>query len=226
MSRGGLIAALDVDTAAEARAVVDRLGEAVDFYKIAPTLALKEPAFLAELAARGKKTFLDCKWYDIPSQVRRSVETAGALGVTAVTVHAGAGAAVLRAALAPARRPWVWAVTVLTSFGPADLREIGVDAEPADQVLRLARLAEGAGIDGLVCSAREAAALRRGGVRATLVTPGIRVGNAVGADQVRTATPAEAWAAGADYLVVGRGLLEASDPVAAARQILKERPNR
>lgn len=225
MKRGGLIAALDVDAPAEARALVDRMGPAVDFYKVAPTMTLKDPGFLAWLAARGKKTFLDCKWYDIPSQVQRSVQTAGELGVTAVTIHTSAGTAVMKAALTPARRPWVWGVTVLTSLGARDIQEVGVEVPPADQVLRLARLAQAAGVDGLVCSPQEVSLLRKNGITVTLVTPGIRFGGTVGGDQQRTATPGEAWSAGADYIVVGRSLLEAADPAATAKKILDERPS-
>jgi orotidine-5'-phosphate decarboxylase len=220
---GGLIVALDVETPRAARALVRRVGREADFYKVPPSLVLKDPSLLRWLARRRKKVFLDCKWYDIPSQVARSVREAARQGVASCTVHAGAGSAVLRAAAAVRPRPLLWAVTVLTSLDRAGLRECGVSATPERQVLRLARLAARAGVDGLVCSPREARALRRRGVRLPLVTPGIAWGRAA-ADQRRTASPAEAWSAGADWIVVGRAVAGARDPAAVVRDILKEKP--
>jgi orotidine-5'-phosphate decarboxylase len=214
-----LIIALDVNTAAEGNALVDRIGAAADFYKVAPTMALTEPSFIPGLIGRGKRVFLDCKWYDIPSQVRRSVETAGKMGVASCTIHTSAGRAVMEAAMSASKRPHVWGVTVLTSLGAEDLNEVGVTSAPAEQVLRLARLAQSVGLDGLVCSANEAAMLRRNGITLPLVTPGIQFGGVVNKDQKRTATPEEAWSAGADYIVVGRSILEAPDPAATARAI-------
>jgi orotidine-5'-phosphate decarboxylase len=219
-----LIIALDVSSGEEGRSLVEKIGPAGDFYKVAPTLALTEPAFIPWLVARGKRVFLDCKWHDIPSQVRRSVETAGRLGVTSCTIHAGAGRDVMRAALAAQGRPWVWGVTVLTSLGAEDLREVGVDAVPEEQVLRLARLAQSVGLNGLVCSAQEVSLLRKNGITLPLVTPGIQFGATVNKDQKRTASPREAWSAGADYLVVGRSILDAPDPAAVVKAILAERP--
>lgn len=221
--RGGgkrdLVVALDLDGAA-ARRLVRRLGTAVDFYKVPPALTLEDPRLVPWLLRRKKRVFLDCKWYDIPSQVKRSVEAAGRAGITACTIHAGAGSAVMRAALSAQPRPRVWGVTVLTSLGATDLAEVGVRVSPADQVLRLARLAERIGLDGLVCSAQEVPRLRRAGLRLPLVTPGIQFGDAVGADQKRVSSPQAAWAAGADILVVGRSIVEAGDPVGAARRVL------
>ncbi|HMX42874.1 MAG TPA: orotidine 5'-phosphate decarboxylase, partial [Elusimicrobiota bacterium] len=111
------------------------------------------------------------------------------------------------------------------SLGARDIQEVGVEVPPAEQVLRLARLAQAAGVDGLVCSPQEVSLLRKNGITVTLVTPGIRFGGTVGGDQQRTATPGEAWSAGADYIVVGRSLLEAADPAATAKKILDERPS-
>lgn len=218
-----VIVALDVDTSDRAKFLVDRLGDVVTFYKVAPSMTMKDPRFIPWLVKQGKKVFLDCKWYDIPSQVERSVRAAGEMGVTAVTVHAGGGSAMLKSALAARSRPMVWGVTVLTSFGTEDLREVGVPVTPATQVLRLARLAQKVGLDGLVCSPREAGLLRTSGVHLTLITPGIQFGAIAGKDQKRTAGPAEAWAAGANYLVVGRSVLEAKNPALAARSILQVR---
>lgn len=214
-----VIIALDLSGSA-ARRLVTRLGRAVDFYKVPPALTLEDPGLVPWLLRRKKRVFLDCKWYDIPSQVKRSVESAGRLGLTACTIHAGAGSAVMKAALAARPRPLIWGVSVLTSLGAEDLKEIGVSAAPARQVLRLARLAQKIGLDGLVCSAQEVTVLRRAGIRLPLVTPGIQFGDAVGADQKRVASPEAAWAAGANALVIGRSVVEARDPVAAARVLL------
>lgn len=226
MGKKVLIVALDVNEPAEARALVRRLGPAVDFYKLPPSLVLKDAGLIPWFRARRKKIFLDCKWYDIPSQVRRSVEEAGRMGVTSCTVHASAGPAVLKAALSARPRPKVWAVTVLTSFSDADLRKVGVDVPAARQVRRLARLAADAGVEGIVCSPQEAAALRKGGIKASLITPGIRFGEAGGAskDQKRTSGPEAAWEAGADFIVVGRSILESPDPVKTVKDILRKRP--
>jgi orotidine-5'-phosphate decarboxylase len=220
MKKKELIVALDV-AGEVARRLVRQMGSAVDFYKVPPSSTLEDLRLMNWLRARRKKIFLDCKWFDIPSQVQRSVEAAGRLGVTAVTIHAGAGRAVMVAAVRARPRPLVWGVTVLTSWGAEDLREVGVRATPQAQVLRLARLAQSVGLDGLVCSPREVAPLRRAGIRLPLITPGIRFGDRGGKDQKRTATPQDAWGAGATHLVVGRSILEAPNPAQAAREILK-----
>lgn len=220
----GLIVALDLDDGAKARALVEACGPAADFYKVAPTMTFKDPTFIPWLAGKGKKVFLDCKWYDIPSQVRRSVQTAGGLGLFSCTIHTSGGAAMMKEACAASPRPKVWGVTVLTSFSPEDLKETGVSAAPSDQVVLLAKLAAKSGLDGLVCSPLEAAKLRRAGITLTLITPGISFGDRGGKDQKRTAGPKEAWSAGADYIVVGRSILDAPDPAQAVQDILKERP--
>ncbi|MBL8022802.1 MAG: orotidine-5'-phosphate decarboxylase [Elusimicrobia bacterium] len=222
MKKKELIVALDVAGKA-ARLLVRQLGSVVDFYKVPPSATLEDAGLIPWLRARKKKIFLDCKWLDIPSQVQRSVEAAGRRGVTAVTIHTGAGRAVMIAAVRARPKPLVWGVTVLTSLGAEDLREVGVRATPLAQVLRLARLAQSVGLDGLVCSPREVATLRRAGIRLPLITPGIQFGGHVGGDQKRTATPQDAWGAGATHLVVGRSILEASDPARTAREILKWR---
>jgi orotidine-5'-phosphate decarboxylase len=146
------------------------------------------------------------------------------MGVFSCTIHASGGAAMMKAAREASPRPKVWAVTVLTSFSPEELKETGVAAAPAEQVLRLARMAQSAGVDGLVCSPLEAGFLRQNGVTLTLITPGITFGGAAAKDQRRTAGPSEAWTAGADHIVVGRSILEAPDPSKAVQDILKERP--
>jgi len=215
-----LIVALDVK-ARDARGMVRRLGRAVDFYKVPPAATLEDPGLVSWLVHRRKRVFLDCKWFDIPSQVRRSVESAGRLGIAAVTIHAGAGRAVMKAALAARPRPLVWGVTVLTSMEGKDLKEVGIAGPPSRQVLRLARLAQKNGLDGLVCSPLEVSILRKAGISLPLIAPGIQFGGRAGKDQKRTASPEEAWRAGADALVVGRSVLESPDPAGAAREILK-----
>ncbi|MBI4395627.1 MAG: orotidine-5'-phosphate decarboxylase [Elusimicrobia bacterium] len=216
----GLIVALDV-AADKAKALVERMGEAVDFYKVSPFLMMQDAAFVPWLIARGKRVFLDCKWYDIPSQVARSVEAAGRMGVTSCTIHASAGSEVMKAALSVTPRPLIWGVTVLTSMGAGDLIEIGVADVPFLQVHRLATLAQACGLNGLVCSPLEISYLREKGIVLDLITPGIQFGEAGGKDQKRTASPQDAWSAGAAYIVVGRSILDSKDPAETARKILE-----
>jgi orotidine-5'-phosphate decarboxylase len=215
-----LIVALDVSSGKEARGVVRRLGSAVDFYKVAPSLLMEDFSFIPWLKDQGKKIFLDCKWHDIPSQVERSVVAAEKMGVTSCTVHVGGGGAMLKAALEAYPRPQFWGVTVLTSLSGEDLKQVGVRSLPAGQVLRLAILGQTQGLDALVCSPQEVAFLRRNKIRLPLVTPGIQVGPTKGKDQKRTATPQAAWNAGATMLVVGRSILESTNPQETVRRIL------
>jgi orotidine-5'-phosphate decarboxylase len=215
----GLIVALDLETVDKAKALVRQIGKAGTFYKVPPSLHMQDPGLVSWLKDQGKDVFLDCKWYDIPSQVQRSVQAAGKAGVTACTIHVSAGSEALKAALLAYPRPKIWGVTVLTSLGKADLAEVGVPAEPADQVLRLAALAQKHQIDGLVCSPLETARLRENGISLTLITPGIQWAGGGGKDQRRVASPQQAWSDGANYIVVGRAITEAKDPAAAARDI-------
>ena len=188
------------------------------------------PSLVRELVARGFGVFLDLKFHDIPNTVAGAVRAAAELGVWMVNVHASGGRRMLEAARDALRtpqgaRPLLTAVTVLTSMTQRDLTETGVDADVEAQVLRLARLALESGLDGVVCSAREAPLLRGAlGTPAVLVTPGIRLEDAVSAhdDQRRTLSPVEAMAAGSDYLVIGRPITAAADPVAALRSILSD----
>ncbi len=186
------------------------------------------PQGVKRAAAAGLPVFLDLKFHDIPNTVADAVRAALALAPVMVTVHASGGAAMMRAAAdaageAGTNRPLVLGVTVLTSLGADDLAASGVAGPVPDQVMRLARLAQASGLDGVVCSAREAAALRAEcGAGFKLVVPGIRPAGAAAGDQKRTATPAEAIATGADYLVIGRPVTGADDPAQAARAIIDE----
>jgi orotidine-5'-phosphate decarboxylase len=186
------------------------------------------PQGVRRAAAAGLPVFLDLKFHDIPNTVADAVRAALALAPVMLTVHASGGAAMMRAAAdaaeeAGANHPLVLGVTVLTSLGAEDLAATGLAGPVPDQVMRLARLAQASGLDGVVCSAREVAALREAcGAAFKLVVPGIRPAGAAAGDQKRTATPAEAIAAGADYLVIGRPVTGADDPAQAARAIIDE----
>ena len=219
-----LIVALDLSTVAAADAMVARLGDAVSFYKIGYQLAFAGGLGLAEkLAHAGKQVFLDLKLHDIGNTVGKGVESVARLGAAFLTVHAypqTMKAAVDARGSSDLR---LLAVTVLTSYDDADLAAAGYDFTVAELVAERAAQARDMGIDGLVCSAEEAANVRAiVGHGMTLVTPGIRPAGADSGDQKRIMTPAAAVAAGADYLVVGRPMLEAPDPTAAARAIVAE----
>ena len=227
-----ILVALDVESRAEALGLADALRGAVGGFKIGSRLFTSEgPAIVRTLTERGDRVFLDLKFHDIPNTVATAVAAATELGVWMVNVHAGGGTAMMRAAHAAAHEtaarrnappPLVIAVTVLTSMNRAALAETGIVIELMDQVLRLAELTKEAGLDGVVASPRETAAIRaRCGAEFAIVTPGIRGGAAASTkdDQERTMTPADAIGAGASYLVVGRPIIAAPDPLAAARAI-------
>jgi orotidine-5'-phosphate decarboxylase len=226
-----LIVALDVANAEKARALVLGLGDTVSFYKVGKELFTAEgPSVVRDLVAGGKKVFLDLKFHDIPNTVAAAVRTASSLGVSFLTVHAGGGSKMLKAAAEAAAqsssKPIVLAVTVLTSLASADLEEVGVLGGVEAQVLRLAALAINAGCGGIVASAQEAARLRQSlGAGFTLVTPGIRPAGGIAADQARVVTPEDAIRAGANYLVVGRPISAADNPQQAARSITQQIEN-
>lgn len=227
-ARDRLIVALDVPSAAQARQIVQTLGEAISTYKIGKQLFTAEgPGIVRDLVSSGRKVFLDLKFHDIPNTVAGAVRSAAELGVSMLTVHASGGSKMLKAAVeasnASAAKPMILAVTVLTSLGDADLQEIGVSGNVLSQVRRLGALARSAGCGGLVASAHEARELRRElGDAFEIVTPGVRPAGAAVGDQARVLTPAEAIRAGATRLVVGRPISEASNPAEAAKQILLE----
>jgi orotidine-5'-phosphate decarboxylase len=220
-----LIVALDVPNAAEARELVQRLGETVDVYKVGLQLFTAEgPGLVRELVHSGKRVFLDLKLHDIPNTVSHAVKAAVELGASMLTVHASGGTAMLRAAVEAAEgRLTMLAVTVLTSLNDQDLSEVGFSSRSTDQVLRLATLAKNAGCGGVVASPLEARRLRESlGNGLTIVTPGVRPAGAGKNDQQRTATPGEAISNGASYIVVGRPITHAADPAQAALAIIAE----
>jgi orotidine-5'-phosphate decarboxylase len=224
MNPNPIIVALDVESAAEARALVARLGGSVNFYKVGMELyAAAGMDFVRELMGQGKDVFLDLKFYDISETVKRAVAQVARTGVRFLTVHAVGS--VMRAAVEgrAASGLKLLAVTVLTSFSRADLDELGYNCEVSELVERRARQAMEAGMDGIVASPLEAAALRRMvGEKAILVTPGVRSAGAAKGDQKRVATPAEAIRDGADYLVMGRQITRAVDPAGEVARVLEE----
>ena len=223
-ARDRLIVALDLPSVAAAEAMVARLGDAVTFYKIGYQLAYAGGLPLVRaLAGAGKKVFVDLKLHDIGNTVARGVESVASLGATFLTVHAYPQTMKAAAEARAGSDLKILAVTVLTSYDDGDLQAAGYRLGVSDLVEARARQAEALGIDGLVSSPEEASNLRRiVGHRMQLVTPGIRPAGASAGDQKRIMTPARAIAAGADYLVVGRPVLEAADPKAAADGIVTE----
>jgi orotidine-5'-phosphate decarboxylase len=222
-----LIVALDYPNAAQALQLVDSLEQTCQWFKVGMELYYATGnQFVEQLRNRGYNVFLDLKLHDIPNTVASAIRSVTQAGASLLTIHAAGGAAMMTAAAEAAKSPnspRLLAVTVLTSMDAAQLSGIGITASPADQVLRLARLAESSGISGLVCSAEETALLRNQLHPDTLlVVPGIRPAGAAAQDQKRIATPAQAIAAGASFLVVGRPITQAANPAKAAQAILEE----
>jgi len=222
-----LAVALDVPDAPAALDLVDRLDGACRWLKVGMELYYAAGnSLVEELRGRGYSIFLDLKLHDIPNTVAGAVRSATRAGASLLTVHGCGGAAMLRAAAEAAEAPGsprLVAVTVLTSMDAGELAGVGVTATPAEQALRLARLAKASGIDGMVCSAEEVRSLRQEvGGDAILVVPGIRPSGASLDDQRRVATPADAIGRGASLLVVGRPISKAPDPATAARAVLEE----
>lgn len=223
--RQRLIVALDVSTAAAAQKIVTTLGDSALTYKVGMQLYTAEgPQVVRDLVASGRRVFLDLKYHDIPHTVASAVRAAAQLGVSMLTVHASGGGKMLQAATEAGRSQpglMILAVTVLTSMDEHDLENIGVRGTVVDSVIRLAAIALANGCHGVVASAREASTLRAElGDKFAIVTPGVRPAGSGHGDQVRVATPAEAIASGASYIVVGRPITEAPDPAAEARAIL------
>lgn len=225
MSNPRIIVALDYADARDAVALAARLDPAQCRLKVGKELfTAAGPALIETLVQRGFAVFLDLKYHDIPNTVASACRAAAGLGVWMLNVHATGGRAMMQAAreaLATQRQPpMLIAVTLLTSMGESDLADMGMHGSPAEVVLRLARLAQGCGLDGVVCSALEAQMLKKAcGRDFCLVTPGIRPAQAGQDDQKRIMTPQAAMANGADYLVIGRPITQAADPLAALLEI-------
>lgn len=220
LRRERLIAALDVPTAGEARALAERLGDAVRFYKIGLELFTAGGYFelLEWLRGRGGKVFADLKLYDIPETVRRAVANLRSSGATFLTVHAERS--IMEAAAREKGDLKILAVTVLTSFDQRSIAEMGYAGSVQDLVLQRARMALESGCDGVIASGLEAARIKaQFGDRLLVVTPGVRPAGSGAQDQKRVVDVAQAFANGADYIVVGRPIRDASDPRAAAAAI-------
>lgn len=223
-----IVVALDFPNEAPALALSERLDPQRCRLKVGKELFTRAgPGLVERLQVRGFEIFLDLKYHDIPNTVAAACAAAADLGVWMINLHACGGRAMMgeaqRRLAARASRPRLVAVTVLTSLDRADLDEIGCPGEPAQRVLELARLVADAGLDGIVCSAQEAARVRAElGPHLCLVTPGVRPASSAAGDQKRVTTPREALAAGADYLVIGRPITAAADPLAALSAIEAE----
>jgi len=226
--RDRLIVALDVSSAEAAQKIIVAVGDSARIYKVGKQLfTAAGPQIVRDLIAAGRKVFLDLKFHDIPNTVASAVAEAAKLNVTMLTVHASGGGKMLRAAVEAASKadipPMILAVTVLTSMEDSDLPGIGVRGTVVDQTLRLATLAIGNGCDGIVTSAQEVRELRSElGDDFAIVTPGVRPAGSDKGDQARVVTPAEAIAAGATHIVIGRPITAAPDPAAAAREIIQQ----
>jgi len=226
-----LILALDLETRDEAAPILRQLAGRLRWVKIGLQMfTAYGPDYVRAVADQGFSVFLDLKLHDIPNTVAGAVRSLLPLRPAMLTIHASGGPAMIAAARAEAdragaARPIILAVTVLTSIDAASLSDVGVSGGPVQQVLRLARLALAAGADGLVCSPQEVARIRDAfGDEPLVVVPGVRPAGSAAGDQARTATPAEAVEAGADWIVVGRPITAAADPAAAAAAIAASLP--
>lgn len=222
-----VLVALDYADRDRALAFIDRIDPAQCRLKVGKEMfTLFGPQFVRDLHQRGFEVFLDLKFHDIPNTVAHAVSAAADLGVWMVNVHASGGARMMTAAREALTSfgkdaPLLIAVTVLTSMEAADLHDIGINATPAEHAARLARLTQQCGLDGVVCSAHEAAAFKQQlGHEFQLVTPGIRPAGSEAGDQRRIMTPVEAQQAGVDYMVIGRPITQSADPAATLQAIL------
>ncbi|MEK6562835.1 MAG: orotidine-5'-phosphate decarboxylase [Candidatus Binatota bacterium] len=231
--RERLILALDVDDLERVKALVSLLDSKVGMFKVGKQLFTHAgPQAVKLIQGMGGEVFLDLKFHDIPNTVAKAAIEATRLGVKMFNVHASGSLEMMRLTVREVsrvcrqeglRRPIMLAVTVLTSLNKSDLQRVGVDGEVADQVIRLALLTRQAGMDGVVASPQEVAPIRAAcGRRFIIVSPGVRPQRAKRNDQKRVMTPEEAIRAGADYIVVGRPIMEAKDPMSAAQEIITE----
>ena len=221
-----VIVALDYESQSEAFAFVDKIDPTSCRLKVGKEMfTLFGPEFVRQLHQRGFSVFLDLKFHDIPNTCSKAVRAAAELGVWMVNVHASGGERMMSASREileqyGSQRPLLIGVTVLTSMEQSDLHGVGIDVTPNEQVMRLAKLTKNAGLDGVVCSAQEATALKSAlGKEFKLVTPGIRPEGSAAADQRRIMTPMQAVNAGSDYLVIGRPITQAPDPTAVLTAI-------
>ncbi len=227
MNKADLIVALDVPNAEAMEAKLEELPDFIEWYKVGLELFCAEgPSVLEPLKKRGKKIFLDLKLHDIPQTVANAVKTAASHGVNLMTVHAIGGRAMLEHAAKAAAEcenpPKIVAVTTLTSLSADDFTDLGINRTVSEQAVELGRLAISSGIDGMVTSAHEAKALREAFPDAILVTPGIRMPDGDVGDQKRVASPSFAVEQGATHLVIGRPIMHAEDPVAAATAMIED----
>lgn len=221
MAKTELIVALDTPSLASARALMEKIGGAVKYYKVGSALFTAEgPAAVDLVHKHGAKVFLDLKFHDIPNTVKSAVKNAARMGVYSVSLHLSGGADMFKACAELADRPKLWGITVLTSFNEYTLFRSGFRGGIDKTVKLLAAMGLANGADGVVCSPLEAPRLKAvHGSKLKLITPGIRP-VALGDDQKRTVTPARARVAGSDFIVVGRPIIAADDPAAAAAAIL------
>ena len=221
-----ILVALDYPSQAQVLALAQQLDPSLCRLKVGKELFTRSgPQVVEALQAQGFEVFLDLKFHDIPNTTAMAVKAAAELGVWMVNVHCSGGLRMMAACREvleqhQGNKPLLIGVTVLTSMEQSDLAGIGLDVAPQTQVLRLAGLAAEAGLDGLVCSAQEAPALKAAQPALQLVTPGIRPAGSAADDQRRILTPQQALAAGSDYLVIGRPITQAADPAAALREIV------
>jgi orotidine-5'-phosphate decarboxylase len=220
-----LIVALDVESQKQAFQLAKTLSPWVDIFKVGPVLFLKGgSAFIQELRRQGADVFLDMKFHDIPSVVKRAVEQAGEWGVYSMTLHTAGGEEMMKQAASVRKRPKLWGVTVLTSLDDSDLKKIGVNRAVPEQVVGLAQLASKAGLDGVIASGSDAKMIKQAvGDKFEVITPGMRL-EVSADDQKRALTPWDAHRNGADFFVVGRPILEAKDPVQVVRTIYDKLP--
>lgn len=226
-----IVVAMDFDNADECLAMAKRLSPEYCRLKVGKELFTAcGPKIVEQLMALGFSIFLDLKFHDIPNTTSKAVKAAADLGIWMVNVHASGGERMMSAARnileqRSGPKPLLIAVTVLTSMESSDLRSIGIESSPEEQVLKLARLTHNSGLDGVVCSAREAQLMRANfGEKFCLVTPGIRLESSPADDQRRTLTPSAAIAAGSSYLVIGRPITQAADPIETCRSIAQSLP--
>jgi orotidine-5'-phosphate decarboxylase len=227
MSHEKLIVALDTDDLRKVKRITDEFSGIVEIFKIGSQLFTRYgPKVVNMVHKKGGKVFLDLKFHDIPNTVKGAVESARDLGVFMLTLHTLGGRDMLEAAGSVSLRPKLVGVTVLTSMDNRDLMSLGLRRKVKEEVLYLAKLAKDCGLDGVVCSPREIEIVRKKvGVDFMIIVPGIRPKGEKASDQKRILTPKEAIALGADYIVVGRPILEASSPIKAVREILREIDN-